>query len=106
MKIILCLTLGLVLLSSSAWMWGSKTSAPRQQTAADIQRVKNEELVREHHRKYIQDAKEEGKNEVILSAMITVPTPQRALEELWLFGNCRKSPNMLWSWSVVEVVAG
>jgi len=25
---------------------------------------------------------------------------------LRLFGNCRKSPNMLWSWSVVEVVAG
>jgi hypothetical protein len=31
---------------------------------------------------------------------------ERDWEELWLFGNCRKCPKMLWSWSAVKVVAG
>jgi hypothetical protein len=84
MKVILCLALGLVLVSGGAWMWGAKTRAPRQQTAADLQRVKakNEGLVRDKHRKDIENAKEQGKNEVILPSGIDLPAPQRSLEEL------------------------
>jgi len=35
-------------------------------------------------------------------------SPQETMAKLknWLSGNCRKCPQMLWSWSVVEVVAG
>jgi hypothetical protein len=82
MKIILCLALGLAVLSGGAWMWGAKTKASRQQTAADIQRVRNEGLVRERHRKDIESAKEQGKREVILPPGIALPTPELSLEEL------------------------
>jgi hypothetical protein len=84
MKVILCLALGLVVLSGGAWLWGAKTKASRQQTSADIQRVKvkNEGLVRDRYRKAIVSAKEEGKNEVILPPSIDLPTPQLPLEEL------------------------
>ena len=54
MKVILCLALGLVVLSGGAWLWGAKTKASRQQTAADIQRVRNEGLVRDQHREDIE----------------------------------------------------
>lgn len=82
MKVILCLALGLVLLSGSAWIWRAKTKASRQQTAADIQRAKNEGLVRGKYRTAIESAKEEGKNEVILRPGIDLPTPELSLEEL------------------------
>jgi hypothetical protein len=84
MKVILCLALGLVVLSGGAWLWGAKTKASRQQTSADIQRVKakNERLVRDRYRKAIENAKEEGKNEVILPPMINQPIPEQSLEEL------------------------
>jgi hypothetical protein len=82
MKIILCLALGLVALSGGAWLWGAKTSASRQQTAADIQRARNEGLVRAQYREDIELAKEQAKNEVILPGAIDLPTPQLTLEEL------------------------
>jgi hypothetical protein len=84
MKIILCLALGLVVVVGGAWMWGAKTKASRQQTDADIERVKvkNEGLVRARHRKDIESAKETGKNEVILPAPVDLLTPELSLEEL------------------------
>jgi hypothetical protein len=84
MKVTLCLALGLVVLSGGAWLWGVKTKASRQQTAADIQRanVKNERLVRERHRENIERAKDQGKNEVILPGGISIGVAQQSLEEL------------------------
>jgi hypothetical protein len=82
MKIILCLALGLVVLSGGAWLWVAKTKESRQQTAADIQRARNEGIVRDQYREVIETAKEQGKNEVILPPMIDLPSPQRSLEEL------------------------
>jgi hypothetical protein len=82
MKLTLCLALGLVLLCGGAWLWGAKTSASRQQIAADIQRVRNEGLVRDRHREDIESAKEQGKKEIILPATISIPTVQLPLEEL------------------------
>jgi hypothetical protein len=84
MKVILCMALGLVVLVGGAWMWGAKTKASRQQTSAEIQRVKvkNEGLVRDRYRKAIESAKEEGKNEVILSPGIDLPIAEQSLEEL------------------------
>jgi hypothetical protein len=82
MKVILCLALGLVVLVGGAWLWGAKKSASRQQTPADIQRARNERLVRDQYREVIESAKEEGKNEVILHPIIALPGPQRSLEEL------------------------
>jgi hypothetical protein len=82
MKVILCLTIGLVLLSGGAWLWMAKTRASRQQTAADIRRAKNEGIVRDYYRKAIETAKEQGKNEVILPPGIDLPAPEQSLEEL------------------------
>jgi hypothetical protein len=82
MKVILCLTIGLVLLSGGALLWKAKMSASRRQTAADIRRAKNEGIVRDYFRKEIESAKEQGKNEVILPPGIDLPGPQRSLEEL------------------------
>jgi hypothetical protein len=82
MKIILCLALGLVVLSGGAWLWVAKTKESRQQTAADIQRARNEGIVRAHHRKDIESAKEQGKNEVLLPGAFDLPTPELSLEEL------------------------
>lgn len=82
MKVILCLAFGLVVVVGGAWMWGAKTSASRQQTAADIQRARNEGLVREQHREDIESAKGQGKKEVILPGGISIPTIQQSLEEL------------------------
>ena len=72
------------MLSGGAWLWGAKTKASRQQTAADIQRVKvkNEGLVRDRYRMAIESAKEEGKNEVILPPAISMPILQLSLAEL------------------------
>jgi hypothetical protein len=54
MKVILCLTLGLVLLSGVAWLWMAKMNASRQQTSADTQRAKYERIVRDYHREEIE----------------------------------------------------
>jgi hypothetical protein len=84
MKIILCLALGLILLSGGAWIWGAKTKASRQQTAADLQRVniKNEKLVRDRYREGIERAKNQGENEVRLPPGISIGISQQSLEEL------------------------
>jgi hypothetical protein len=82
MKVILCLTIGSVLLGGGAWLWRTKTSASRQQTAADIRQAKYEGIVRDYYRKDIDSAKEEGKKEVILPGGIAIPTPELSLEEL------------------------
>jgi hypothetical protein len=84
MKFILCLALGLVLFSGGAWMWGAKTKASRQQSAADIQgvKVKNERLVRDRYREHIERAKDQGKNEVILPGGTSMGVSQQSLEEL------------------------
>jgi hypothetical protein len=82
MKVILYIALGLVVLVGGAWLWGANTKASRQQTAADIQRVKNEEIVRSHHRKDIESAKEQGKKEVLLPGAFDLPAPELSLEEL------------------------
>ena len=82
MKVILCLTLGLVLLSGGAWLWRTKMNVPRQQTSADTQRAKYERIVRDYHREEIERAKELGRKEVILPPGIDLPTPELSLEEL------------------------
>ncbi|HEY9430455.1 MAG TPA: hypothetical protein VI260_03105 [Blastocatellia bacterium] len=82
MKVILCLTLGLVLLSGGAWLWRAKMNASRQQTSADTQRAKYERIVRDYHREEIERAKELGNKEVILPPGIDLPTPEQSLEEL------------------------
>src|SRR5215510_10836166 len=74
MKLILCLALGLVLLSSGALLWKATRRASRQQTAADI--------VRDFHREDIERAKKQGKKEVILPPAIDMPTPPKSLDEL------------------------
>src|SRR5262245_46546085 len=82
MKIILCLALGLVLLSGGALLWMATRSASRQQTAADIRRAKNEGIVRDYYRKDIETAKAEGKKEIVLPGGIAIPTVELSLEEL------------------------
>src|SRR5215468_8521634 len=82
MKFILYIAIGLVLLSGGAWLWRAKTSASRQQTAADILRAKNEGIVRDYYRKAIEIAKEQGKNEVILPPGIAIGIAEQSLEEL------------------------
>jgi hypothetical protein len=82
MKVILCLTLGLVLLSGGAWLWRAKMNSSGQQTSADTQRAKYERIVRDYHRKEIERAKELGKREVILPPGIDVPFAEQSLEEL------------------------
>jgi hypothetical protein len=82
MKVILCLAIGLVLLVGGALLWKAKTSASRQQTAADIQRAKYEKIVRDYYREDIESAKEQDKNEVILPPGIDLRTPELSLEEL------------------------
>ncbi len=82
MKVILCLALGLVLLSGGALLWRAKTSASRQQTAADIRRAKYEGIVRDYYREEIESAKKQGKKEVMLPGAIAIPTAELSLEEL------------------------
>jgi len=82
MKFILYIAIGLVLLSGGAWLWRAKTSASRQQTAADIQCAKNERLVRDRYREDIERAKDQGKNEVILPGGIAIGVSPQSLEEL------------------------
>jgi hypothetical protein len=82
MKVILCLAIGLVLLSGGALLWKATRSASKQQTTADIKRAKNERIVRDYYRKEIESAKEQGKNEIILPPGIDLPVAQQSLEEL------------------------
>jgi hypothetical protein len=82
MKVILCLTLGLVLLGGGAWLWKATRRTSTQQTAADIQRAKYERIVRDYYRKDIESAKEEGKKEIILPPAIDLPILEQSLEEL------------------------
>src|SRR5215510_1696983 len=82
MKVILYIAIGLVMLSGGAWLWKLKMSASRQQTAADIQRPKNENILRDYYREDIESAKKQGKKEVILPGGIATPTPDLSLEEL------------------------
>jgi hypothetical protein len=73
MKVILCIAFGLVLLSGGALLWKATRRASRQQTSADIQRAKNERIVRDYYRKEIESAKEQGRNEIILPPGIDLP---------------------------------
>jgi|SRR5215475_584090 len=82
MKVILCLTIGLVLLSGGGWLWKATRKAPRQQPAANVPRDKVEGIVRDYYREDIESAKKQGKKEVILPGGIDVPTPELSLEEL------------------------
>lgn len=82
MKVILCIAIGLVLLGGGAWLWKAKTSASRQQTAADTRRAKNEGIVRDYYHKAIEAAKAEGKKEIVLPPGIAIPTVELSLEEL------------------------
>jgi len=82
MKVILCLAIGLVLLSGGALLWKATRSASKRQTTADIKRAKNERIVRDYYRKEIESAKEQGKNEIILPPGIDLPFAQQSLEEL------------------------
>ncbi|MCI0336947.1 MAG: hypothetical protein L0226_05180 [Acidobacteria bacterium] len=82
MKVILCLALGLALLSGGALLWKATTSASRQQTAADTKRAKYERILRDYYREDIESAKKQGKKEVILPGGIALPTPELSLEEL------------------------
>lgn len=82
MKVILCLTLGLILLSGGALLWKATRSASKQQTTADLQRAKYEGMVRDYYRKAIETAKKQGKNEVILPPGIDLPFAQQSLEDL------------------------
>src|SRR5262247_1916413 len=82
MKVILCLTLGLVLLSGGAWLWKATRKAPRQQRAANVPRAKYEGILRDYYREDIESAKKQGKKEVILPGGIATPTPDLSLEEL------------------------
>jgi hypothetical protein len=68
MKVILCLALGLVLLSGGVWMWGKKASASRRQTAADIRLAESEKTILDNYRGAIDRAKAEGHDEVTLPA--------------------------------------
>ncbi|HEU0172813.1 MAG TPA: hypothetical protein VFV58_01000 [Blastocatellia bacterium] len=65
MKIILCLTIGLVLLIGGALLWRKKTSPSRQQTPTDIQRAKNEQKLRDIFHDHIARAKAEGRREIV-----------------------------------------
>jgi len=82
MKVILCLALGSALLSGGALQWKAKTSASKQQTTADILSSKYEGIVRDYYREDIENAKKQGKKEVILPGGIAQPTPELSLEEL------------------------
>lgn len=66
MKVILCLTIGLILLSGAALLLKAKTCAPRRQTPADIQRAKNEQKLRDKFRDHIASAKVEGRREIVI----------------------------------------
>lgn len=67
MKVILCLTIGLILLSGGALLRRAKTSASRQQTPADIQRAKNEQKLRDKFHDHIASAKAEGRRELVIT---------------------------------------
>jgi hypothetical protein len=82
MKVILCLTIGLVLLGGGAWLWKATRKAPRRQPVASVPRAKYEEIVRDYYREDIESAKKQGKKEVILPGGIALPTPELSLEEL------------------------
>jgi hypothetical protein len=82
MKVILCLVLGLVLLSGGALLWKTKTSASKQRATADIPRAKYEGILRDYYREDIESAKKQGKKEIILPGGIDLPTPELSLEEL------------------------
>jgi hypothetical protein len=83
MKVILCLALGLVVLSGGAWLWGMKTSASRQQTAADIRRARSEKTVLDNHRGEIDRAKAGGRNEVLLPASNEIRIgPSSSIEDI------------------------
>jgi hypothetical protein len=82
MKVILCLTLGLVLLIGGALLWRAKMNASRRQTSTHTQRAKYEGIVRDYYRKDIESAKEQGKKEVILPPGIDLPTPDLSLKDL------------------------
>lgn len=80
MKITHYLALGLVLLVGGAWLWGASVS--RQQTAADIQRAKNEGIVRDHHREEIERAKAESKKEIVLPGASIIPSTVTSIEQI------------------------
>jgi hypothetical protein len=82
MKVILCIAIGLVLLSGGALLWSATRSAPKQPTTADIQRAKSGGLVRNYYRDDIESAKKQGKKEVLLPGAIDMRAPERSLEEL------------------------
>jgi len=82
MKVILCIAIGLVLLSGGAWLWKATRKAPRQQPAAILLRAKYEGIFRDYYREEIESAKKQGKKEVILPGGIALPTPDLSLEEL------------------------
>src|SRR5215813_1157207 len=67
MKVILCLTIGLILLSGGALLRRAKTSASRQQTAEEVQRAKNEQKLRDKFHDHIARAKAEGRREIVIT---------------------------------------
>jgi hypothetical protein len=82
MKVILCIAIGLVLLSGGALLWKATRSASKQQATADLQRAKYERIVRDYYRKDIDSAKEVGKKEVILPPAMDECLIEQSLDEL------------------------
>src|SRR5215475_1556386 len=82
MKVILCLAIGLVLLSGGAWLWRATRRVAKQQSTTAILRAKYEGMVRDYYRKEIESAKAEGKKEIVLPPGIDLPSPEQSLEEL------------------------
>src|SRR5262245_1371239 len=88
MKVILCLTIGLVLLSGGALLWRATRSASKQQTAAEqqqapaeIQRAKNEQKLRDKFRDHIARAKAEGRREIV-STVEGMPSDVTSIEQV------------------------
>src|SRR5262245_63383441 len=81
MKVILCLTIGLILLSGGALLRRAKTSASRQQTPADIQRAKNEQKLRDKFHDHIASAKAEGRRELVI-IVEGVPSDVTSIEQV------------------------
>jgi hypothetical protein len=70
----------LLVLFTGLVIWRSKT-AYQQPTLSGVQSFKNARLVLEHHRLDIEQAKADGKHEVVLPPAIGLPSINKSLSE-------------------------